>query len=233
MNDDLRMAMLARHVAAMIEDGAVIGLGSGSTAEAFVVALGERVAGGLQVRAVSTSERTTRVARECGITLVDPAEHMELDIGVDGADEIDPSLDLVKGRGGALLYEKIVAETCRTWLIVASAEKLVGRLGTRLPLPVEVVPFGWQRTAASVQDLGLDPHLRVSDAGQPFLTDGGHVILDCQTDPIEDAPALAQSLKHITGVVDHGLFIGLADLAVTIDANGEIAAHRPAGNRSR
>lgn len=233
MNNDLRMVKLARHVAGTIEDGTAIGLGSGSTAEAFVAALGERVAGGLHIRAVSTSERTTRVARDNGITLVDPAEHMELDIGVDGADEIDPSLDLVKGRGGALLYEKIVAETCRTWMIVASAEKLVNRLGTRLPLPVEVVPFGWQRTATSIRRLGLEPHLRVSETGKPFLTDGGHLILDCQTNPIEDAPALAQSLKQITGVVDHGLFIGIADLAVTIDADGEIALHYPAGNRSR
>jgi ribose 5-phosphate isomerase A len=226
VNDAERLAKLATDVAARVEDGSVVGLGSGSTAEAFVGALGVRAEGGLRVQGVSTSERTSAKAREAGIELVSLADHPVLDIGVDGADEIDPSLDLVKGRGGALLYEKIVADACQTWIIVASSEKLVSRLGTRLPLPVEVIPFGWEQTARAIRTTGLEPKLRVTSTGEPFTTDGGHYVLDCQTMPIEDAPALAATLKQITGVVDHGLFIGQAEMAVTIDPEGEIRVHR-------
>ncbi len=223
MNDADRLAKLTSYVADMVEDGMNVGLGSGSTAEAFVAALGERVAGGLQVRAVSTSERTTRRAVEFGVELVSLAEAPVLDLGVDGADEIDPSVNLVKGRGGALLYEKIVADACQRWVIVASSEKLVERLGSRIPLPVEVVPFGWEQTARAIREIGLEPHLRTTASGDPFLTDGGHLILDCQTLPLDNPAALAAHLKATTGVVDHGLFIGMADMAITIDTEGEIS----------
>lgn len=226
MKDADRLASLARHVADMVVDGMTVGLGSGSTAEAFVAALGERVALGLQVRGVSTSERTTRKASEAGVALVTLADAPVLDLGVDGADEIDPAVNLVKGRGGALLYEKIVAEACQRWVIVASAEKLVDRLGSRIPLPVEVVPFGWEQTSRAVREIGLEPHLRMTADGEPFLTDGGHLILDCQTLPIDNSAALATRLKGTTGVVDHGLFIGMADLACTIDTAGEISTLR-------
>ncbi|MBX3071311.1 MAG: ribose-5-phosphate isomerase RpiA [Thermomicrobiales bacterium] len=232
MNDAERLAKLATDVAARVEDGSVVGLGSGSTAEAFVAALGARAREGLRVRGVSTSERTSAKAREAGVELVELADHPVLDIGVDGADEIDPSLDLVKGRGGALLYEKIVADACQTWIIVASSEKLVSRLGTRLPLPVEVIPFGWEQTARAIRTTGLEPKLRVTAAGEPYTTDGGHYVLDCQTMPIDDSPALAVTLKQITGVVDHGLFIGQAEMAVTIDPEGEISVHRRGEHRA-
>ncbi|MGD9713407.1 MAG: ribose-5-phosphate isomerase RpiA [Thermomicrobiales bacterium] len=227
MNDAERMEALADHVAALVQDGMTLGLGSGSTTEAFVAAVGRRIAEGLRVRGVSTSERTTVKAEAAGIELVTLESHPVLQMGVDGADEIDPRLNLIKGRGGALLYEKIVADACQTWIIVASSEKLVDRLGSRIALPVEVVPFGWEQTARGVRELGLEPHLRRSDSGAPFLTDGGHYILDCQTLPIEDAAALASHLKSLTGVVDHGLFLGLADSAVTIDPAGAISSrHR-------
>lgn len=226
MNDSERLAKLAAHVAGLINDDSVVGLGSGSTAEAFVDALGDRVRGGLRVKGVSTSERTSARAQSAGIELVSLSDHPVLDIGVDGADEIDPSLNLVKGRGGALLYEKIVAGACRTWIIVASAEKLVSHLGTRIPLPVEVVPYGWEQTARSIRSTGLEPRLRRTESGEIVVTDGGHYVLDCQTMAIERPSELATTLKMITGVVDHGLFIGLADMAVTIDAEGVLSTHR-------
>lgn len=202
-----------------------IGLGSGSTAEAVVRELGARVGTGLKVRGVPTSERTARLARDMGIPLLPLDEVDGLDLGIDGADEIAPSLDVVKGRGGALLHEKLVALACRRYLIVAAAEKLVSQLGTRMPLPVEVVPFGWHLTAARLRALGLDPTLRLVDAPTgdpvPFVSDGKHYVLDCATAPITDPPALAQALKATPGVVDHGLFVGFADRVLVVDATGE------------
>lgn len=226
MNDADRLKKLSLYVSSLVQDGMSIGLGSGSTAEAFVAALGERKTEGLRVRGVSTSERTSRKAEETGIELITLADCPVLDLGVDGADEIDPALNLTKGRGGALLYEKIVADACQQWIIVASSEKLVDRLGSRIALPVEVVPYGWEQTARAIREVGLEPHLRHASDGAAFVSDGGHFILDCQTLPIEDPPALASRLKALTGVVDHGLFIGQADMAVTIDMAGEIAVHR-------
>ncbi len=226
MNEQERLGRLAQHVAAMVEDGMRIGLGSGSTAEAFIEALGKRVAAGLRVQGVPTSERTIQKATEAGLELTSLAEHAVLDLGVDGADEIDPHLNLVKGKGGALLYEKIVASACQTWIIVASSQKLVDQLGTRIRLPVELIPFGWQQTARLIREIGLEPELRSTASGETFITDGGHVVVDCQTGPIEDAAALGLRLKSIPGVVEHGLFIGLADQVVTVDPEGAIAVRR-------
>src|SRR5687768_11158061 len=182
MDDAPRLDALAQRAAAEVQDGMTLGLGSGSTAEAVVRALGARVAGGLTVRGVPTSERTAALAGSIGIPLLSLDEVDRLDLGIDGADEIDPGLNLVKGRGGALLHEKLVALACADWLIVAAAEKLVGQLGTRMPLPVEVVPLGWRTTSTRVASLGLEPTLRTKpDSDEPYVTDGGHYILDCQT----------------------------------------------------
>jgi ribose 5-phosphate isomerase A len=145
-----------------------------------------------------------------------------LDLGFDGADEIDPALNLVKGRGGARHHEKLVAHACDRYVIVAAAEKLVPQLGTRLPLPVEVIPFGWHLTVSRLDALGCRPNRRLVADGSPFLTDGGHVILDCSPGPIADAPALAATIKGLTGVVEHGLFIGLADQALIAHLDGDI-----------
>lgn len=210
-----------------------LGLGSGSTAEAVVRELGARVKSGLTVVGVPTSERTAGLARELNIPLRSLDDVDELDLGIDGADEIAPTLDAVKGRGGALLHEKLVALACHRYLIVAASEKLVSHLGTRMPLPVEVVPYGWHLTASRLRALGLDPRLRlrgVSEAaGAPFVSDGGHYVLDCSTAPIIDPRGLAQNLKAIPGVVDHGLFVGFADQALVVDATGEVLMlHRPA-----
>jgi ribose 5-phosphate isomerase A len=222
VDDAARLARLAAAAAAVVEDGMWLGLGSGSTAEATIRALGVRVAAGLRVTGVPTSGRTERLARELGIPLRTLDDVERLDLGIDGADEIDPWLDVVKGRGGALLYEKLVALTCESYLIVAASEKLVPRLGTRMPLPVEVVPLGWTQTAARIAALGCRTDLRRGTDGAPFVSDGGHYVLDCAPGPIEDARALGARLKAVTGVVDHGIFAGVADRAMVVDSDGTV-----------
>ncbi len=226
MDDAARLNHLAERAAAEVQDGMKLGLGTGSTADAFLKALGKRVAGGLQVSGVPTSTRTAELATRFGIGLLDFDEVDQLDLGIDGADEIDADLNLVKGRGGALLYEKLVALICDRYLIIASAEKRVVQLGTRLPLPVEAVPYGWRVTQARVRSLAGDPILRMSGE-TPFKTDGGHFILDCKTGPILDPFSLDIALKEVTGVVDHGLFIGIATEAMVVDDAGDIAVLKP------
>ena len=225
MDDATRLATLAERAAAEVRAGMTLGLGSGSTAEAAIRALGQRVASGLRVRGVPTSERTAGLARTVGIPLLSLDEVDRLDLGIDGADEIDPALNLVKGRGGALLHEKLVALACADWLIVAAAEKLVPQLGTRMPLPVEIVPLGWRATAGRVAALGLTPTLRLQPGTtDPFVTDGGHYLLDCQTGPIGEPAELAAALKALVGVVEHGLFVGLARRALVVEADGQVRA---------
>lgn len=226
MDDATRMARLAEAAAGLVEDGMTLGLGSGSTAEATVRALGKRVAGGLRVTGVPTSARTERLARELGIPLVTLDKVERLDLGIDGADEIDPRLDVVKGRGGALLYEKLVALACDRWVIVAASEKLVEQLGTRMPLPVEVVPVGWKLTAARVEAIGCRAVLRCGADGAPFVSDGGHYVLDCATGPIEGAVGLSAAIKGVTGVVDHGIFAGFAESAMVVDGDGLVRTLR-------
>jgi ribose 5-phosphate isomerase A len=228
VNDETRLATLAEAAAALVEDGMVVGLGSGSTAEAFVRALGARMQAGLNVQAIPTSRRTEHVAREAGIPLTTLSDCQVVDFGVDGADEIDPNLALTKGKGGALLYEKLVAEACNRWVIVASSEKLVDTLGTRIALPVEIMPFGWETTRARVEALGFLAPLRVAGDGVPIVTDGKHFVLDCATGPIADPKAMGDALKCITGVVDHGLFIDLAAAALICEPDGTIRELTPA-----
>lgn len=209
----------ARRACDLVEDGMRLGLGTGSTAALFVAALGERVAAGLDVVGVPTSEATRRQADALGIRLATLEEEPELDLTVDGADEIDPALNLIKGGGGALLREKIVACASRRMLVIADGSKEVGTLG-RFPLPVEVVPFGLETTrrriAALLRETGFaaEPTLRRRPDGRPFETDGGHLILDMVLGAIPDAPALAHALSGLVGVVEHGLFIGLASAAL-------------------
>lgn len=216
-----RLARLGEASAALVADGDTVGLGTGSTANAMIAALGRRVAAGLRIRGVVTSTQTEALAAGAGIPTVPFDDVESIDIGIDGADEIDPSLQLIKGRGGALLYEKLVAERCRRYVIIATTEKLVDQLGLRLPLPIEIVPYGWQHTSRQVATLGLEPILRATDS-TPVITDGGHYLLDCTPHLITDAPTLAASLKAITGVVDHGLFCTQATDAMVIDEYGEV-----------
>lgn len=227
MDNTARLKALGAEAAARVEDAMLVGLGTGSTAEAMVHALGARVAAGLNLTGVATSHRTAELARGYGIALQDLAEVDRIDICIDGADEIDPALNLVKGRGGALLFEKLVARRADRYLIIATDEKLVERLGTRMPLPVEVVPVGWTHTAEAIAELGFAPTLRKRTDDAPYITDSGHYIVDCAWPPEHqlDPPTIATAIKALTGVVDHGLFIGMADSALTVDASGVITEH--------
>jgi ribose 5-phosphate isomerase A len=217
-----RLTRLGDAAAALIEEGQTVGLGTGSTANAMIEALGRQVAEGLQITGVVTSSQTEALASRLGIPLRSIDDVETLDIGIDGADEIDSQLTLIKGRGGALLYEKIVAERCRRYVIIATTEKLVEGIGLRLPLPIEIIPFGWSHTARAIEALGLSPTLRRDESGTPVVSDGGHYLLDCEPHLIADPVELGQQLKAITGVVDHGLFCGLATEAMVVDEAGKI-----------
>jgi ribose 5-phosphate isomerase A len=224
--DELKRAAAARAVD-LVTDGMKLGLGTGSTARHFVDLLGERVRGGLNVVGVPTSEETARQARACGITLVTLDEEPALDMTVDGADELDADLNLIKGGGGALLREKIVAAASRRMLVIADVSKRVDRLG-RFPLPVEVVPFGLGATRRAILDvLAREGHrdadvlrLRTAANGEPFMTDGGHWILDASLTRIAAPARLAQALNAVPGVVETGLFIGLATGAILAAESG-------------
>jgi ribose 5-phosphate isomerase A len=198
-----------------VQPGMKLGLGTGSTAEAFLDLLGPRVRGGFDVLGVPTSERTAQKARALGIPLAALDDNAPLDLTIDGADETDRELSLIKGAGAALLREKIVAAASRRMIVIADESKLVARLG-KFALPVEVVEFGHKTTAAriaatavSLGYAGLTPQLRVQ-GGQTVKSDGGNVIYDCVFGAIASAPKLAQALSDIPGVVEHGLFIGIA-----------------------
>jgi ribose 5-phosphate isomerase A len=219
---DIYKQQAAEHALAYVQSGMVLGLGTGSTAKHVVRGLGARLRDGRlrDVVGVPTSEETAALARELGIPLVTLAERPRLDLAIDGADEIDPALNAIKGLGGALLREKIVATSADRFVLVGDATKLVARLGTHAPLPVEVIPFGLPLCERRLAALGCMPTLRRAAGGDPFNTDQGNLILDCRFDGIDDAPALAAAVKAIPGVVEHGLFLGLAVLAVVADSGG-------------
>ncbi len=192
------------------EEGNVLGLGTGRAATAFVRGLGERVQNGLRITGVPTSQATADLATELGIPLVTLEEAGELDLTFDGADEVDPQLDLNKGYGGALVREKIVAASSKRLVILVGAEKEVKVLGERGRLPVEVVSFGMSLGRRRLEALGLAPELRMKD-GKPFKTDNGNSIFDCGVGPIADPAELEREILSIPGVVGSGLFLGMAD----------------------
>jgi ribose 5-phosphate isomerase A len=209
---------LAAGALAHVQHGMRVGLGSGRAASAFVRALGARVRDGLQVRGVPTSEGVARLARELGVPLCGLDEGI-VDLTVDGADEVDPRLDLIKGYGGALVRERIVAAASRRVIILVGREKLVPVLGARGRLPVEVIPFGAPLALRELADLGCRPALRVVE-GRPFVTDNGNWIVDCGVRAIEAPAAFARDLRALPGVVDAGLFLGVADLVLVAEAAG-------------
>jgi ribose 5-phosphate isomerase A len=218
---DAQKRAAAEAAVALVRDGMVVGLGTGSTAAFAIDALAERVRGGLRILGIPTSERSAAQAQAGGIPLTTFAEHRRVALTIDGADEVArESLDLIKGLGGALLREKIVAAATDRLVIVADSGKLVDRLGASTPVPVEVVPFGWETTADRIARLGAEPVLRTGRDGQPFRTDGGNIILDCRFGPIADAVALEQALSGVVGVVETGLFIRMADLALVAHDGG-------------
>ena len=211
-------AALAARALEMVPDGSRVGLGSGRTATAFIHALGERVRGGLRVRGVPTSEATAELARGLGIPLDTLDDPTPLALTVDGADEVQRgTLRLIKGWGGALVRERIVAAASRRQVILVTAEKVVDRLGTRGRLPVEVLPFAAGFCRRCVELLGLTGTFRAAAGGGTFVTDNGNWILDCAVQPLDDPAALERSLRAIPGVVDTGLFLGTAALVLVAD----------------
>ena len=209
---------LASSALEYVRDGMRVGLGSGRAASAFVRALGARVREGLAVRGVPTSENTGRLARDLGVPLAGLDEGI-IDLTVDGADEVDPRLDLIKGYGGALVRERIVATASRRRVTLVGGEKLVPVLGTRGRLPVEVIPFAWPLVVRELAALGCRPTLRMA-GGLPFVTDNGNRIADCAVRPIEAKAAFGRDLRAIPGVVDTGLFLGITDLVLVAEGGG-------------
>lgn len=212
----------AEAAAAMVADGMRLGLGTGRAASAAVRAIAARMASeGLRLEAVPTSQATGALAASLGIPLIDLPEDGTLDLTIDGADEIErDSLALIKGLGGALLREKLVASASRRLVIVAEGTKLVSRLGERAPVPVEVVPFGWRRTARILRDLGADVAPRVDPEGRLFTSDNGNPILDCRFADLADPAARDRELCRLTGVIATGLFVGMAAEALVGTGQG-------------
>src|SRR6187402_760561 len=210
--DELKLEA-ARAALGSIEAGMVVGLGSGSTATLFIKLLGERVKEGLKVRGIASSEDSAKLGAELGIPIIDFHEASEIDVAVDGADEVAPGLALIKGGGGKLLREKIVASASKKFIVVADASKLVNRLG-RFPLPVEVIPMAQPLVTRRLESLGLPSKIRqAKDGSGDYITDEGNLIIDCAPTAIEDPAALGEKISAITGVVEHGIFVHFADLA--------------------
>lgn len=226
---DRLKAAAAEAAAALVENEQIVGLGSGSTALRAVRILGQRVSDGLRIIGISTSEQTEREARCLGIPLSTLAEHDHIDVTVDGADEVEiGSLNILKGRGGALLREKIIASVTEQLIIVVDETKLVERLGVHSPVAVEVVPYAWHETARKLQNLGASLVRRTTREGQPFMTDGGHYILDCAFGAIDDPEQLQRQLDRMVGVIEHGLFLGLASQVVVGGGEGVVVLQRTA-----
>ena len=217
-NDPILAAIAARALE-FVHDGAVVGLGTGRAATAFVEALGARVKQGLRVTGVPTSQATAAAARRLAIPLVDLDDVDEIDVTVDGADEVDPQLNLIKGYGGAMVGEKIVAAASRREIILVGSEKLVPVLGKRGILPVEVIPFAVGFCKRRLTALGCRPQVRFTDGVRvPFVSDSGNYILDCGVEPITDPQALEDAIRAIPGVVGTGLFIGIAERVLVGEA---------------
>jgi ribose 5-phosphate isomerase A len=203
----------ARAAVELVENGKIVGLGSGSTAALATRFLAERVRAGLKIVGIPTSQKTAQLAEQLGIPLATLEEHSRIDIDLDGADEIDPQLNLIKGGGGAFLREKIIASISRRFLVIADSAKQVERLG-KFPLPVEVIPFAQSLIKGEIEALGAEVKLRQYVYGNPYVTDEGHHVLDCMFGEIADPSALADTLRRIPGVVEHGLFLGMAEMAL-------------------
>jgi ribose 5-phosphate isomerase A len=218
MANNLEKEAAARASLKFVHDGNVVGLGTGSTAAYAVRLLAEKVRAGLNIRGIPTSSGTRELAQNLGISLTTFDEVQQIDVTIDGADEFDPQLHLIKGGGGALLREKIVASASRQVIIVTDASKQVPVLG-KFPLPVEVIRFAQPLVAKRIAALGSAVKLRLDVSGNPYVTDEGNHILDCQFGSIPDPPALARTLDAMPGVIDHGLFIDLASIVLL--AHGE------------
>ena len=214
-----------------IRDGALVGLGTGSTVKYFLLALGKRVQAGLRVHGVPTSHETAELARQLQIPLLPEQEEWALDVAVDGADQVDPHFQLIKGGGGALLQEKIVAAAARTFIVLVDHTKCVPVLGKPMPVPVEVTPFGWPQSAKQLQALGGVPTLRKKQ-GTVFETDGGNYILDLLVDSIKDPVQLEARLNRIPGVVENGLFVNRTSTLIIGSPDGVQIKHNSSASMS-
>ncbi|HEV3209864.1 MAG TPA: ribose-5-phosphate isomerase RpiA [Chthoniobacterales bacterium] len=227
--DEAKRAAAAKAIESFLQDGMTIGLGSGTTSRFFVRILGERVKGGLRVVGVPSSKSTGELAQEVGIPLADLNDVEQLDLTIDGADEIDNKGRMIKGGGANLLWEKIVASASRKMVAIVDESKKVQRLG-RFPLPIEVIPFAWRSTERHLQNLLKKTgyaNVRIDVRGgteKPLITDSGHYLLDCHLQTIADPESLALNLNQIPGVVEHGLFIGIATDAAVGKADGTAEA---------
>ncbi|CAN5754066.1 ribose-5-phosphate isomerase RpiA [soil metagenome] len=219
MTQDEAKRMAARRALEFVEDGMVLGLGSGTTSAIFIQELGERVKQGLKVRGIATSAASHELAKSLSIPLATFEEVAELDLAIDGADEVGPGLALIKGGGGALLREKIVESVAKRFIVVADSTKLVATLG-RFPLPVEVVQMALPIVTRKLEALGLNPKLRHHPDGSLYVTDEGNVILDCACGAIQDPAKTAAEIRAIVGVVEHGLFLKMASLALIAGEDG-------------
>lgn len=220
---------VANAAAQLVESGMVLGLGSGSTADLLTHALGAALARGelRDVVGVPTSGRTEALARSLGIALIELPPG-GVDLAIDGMDEVTPTLDAVKGLGGALLREKVVAQSADRFVLIGDESKRVAHLGERSPIPVEVLPFGWRRSARRIEALGLRPALRGGE-GDPFVSDNGNLVLDAHAAAPFDAEAVDRELLAIPGVLGHGLFLGTAVRALLAGPDGVVTLERPAG----
>jgi ribose 5-phosphate isomerase A len=220
MNQQAAKLAAAQHALRYIQPGMVVGLGSGSTAALFIQLLGEQVKAGLDIKGIASSQDSEDQARALGITITDFDHHNTIDVAIDGADEIGPGMSLIKGGGGKLLREKIVASAAKRFIIVADDTKLVTTLGT-FPLPVEVIPMAVPLVDARLRDLGFTPKVRQSKTGSgPYITDEGNILLDCSSSGIVDPEETAAEIRSIIGVVEHGLFLGMAELALIAGPEG-------------
>ena len=220
MTQDESKLLAAKRAVEFVSDGMNVGLGTGTTATLFIRELGKAVAGGLRIRAIATSDASRTLAMELGIPMTNFNETPVLDLNVDGADEVAPGLALIKGGGGAHLREKIVASAAREFIVVADESKVVEKLG-RFPLPVEVIQLALPLVTRRLENLGLNPSLRKARNGEgPWITDEGNVLLDCHCGPIDQPEELAAEIRKIVGVVEHGLFLGMATLALVAGEQG-------------
>lgn len=227
---DLSKLAAARHALTFIEPGMVVGLGSGSTATLFIEQLGERVKQGLSIRGIATSISSEKLARQYDIPIIDFNQTSTIDVAVDGADEVAPALALIKGGGGNLLREKIVASAAKRFIIVVDASKIVQQLG-KFPLPIEVIQMAAPLVAPRLQALDLEPKIRQAKDGQgPYITDEGNYILDCRSSGLKDPVKLAGELDKIVGLVEHGLFLNMAERVIIAD--GEQVTERTAADFS-
>ncbi|WP_087972475.1 ribose-5-phosphate isomerase RpiA [Oceanobacillus rekensis] len=216
LNEQDRMKKaVGEEAATLVEDGMKVGLGSGSTVYWMIRKLGELVKTGLKIEGIPSSNQTAQWANEFGVPLTDFSKVKELDITIDGADEVDENLHLIKGGGAALFREKVIAQAAREFIIIVDSSKIVTNLG-EFPLPVEVLPFSWERTANEISKLGCTPKIRKKDA-EILITDNGNYLLDCPFDTISDPAKLNEAINKIIGVIETGLFIGMANKIIVGD----------------